>query len=66
MNKIETREDFIKRTNHIEKNVKNIKTIVSSANKYQIAAYDFEELDEITIELDNKIHQVRELISELE
>ncbi|MFV0499644.1 MAG: hypothetical protein ACK5NF_06410 [Bacilli bacterium] len=63
---IETREDFIKRTSYIEKSIKNIKTIVSSANKYQIQDFEFDSLESNISEIENKIYRISTLVKELD
>lgn len=63
---IETREDFIKRTSYIEKSIKNIKTIVSSANKYQIQDFEFDSLESNISEIENEIDRISILVKELD
>lgn len=62
---LKSRDDLIKRINFVEKNIKNIKTKASSANKYQINDFDFEELEEevisVEIILDKLLSKIKEL-----
>lgn len=63
---VQTRDDFIKRTNYMEKNIKNIKTIVSSANKYQINDFDFEEVEGTVDSIEFSLKKLQQLVKELD
>lgn len=63
---VQTRDDFIKRTNYMEKSIKNIKTIVSSANKYQINDFDFEEVEGTIDSIETSLKKLQATIKELD
>lgn len=63
---VQTRDDFIKRTNYMEKSIKNIKTIVSSANKYQINDFDFEEVEGIIDSIETSLKKLQATVKELD
>lgn len=63
---VQTRDDFIKRTNYMEKSIKNIKTIVSSANKYQINDFDFEEVEGTVDSIEFSLKKLQQLVKELD
>lgn len=63
---MQTRDDFIKRTNYMEKSIKNIKTIVSSANKYQINDFDFEEVEGTIDSIETSLKKLQATVKELD
>lgn len=63
---VKTRDDFIKRTNYMEKSIKNIKTIVSSANKYQINDFDFEEVEATIDSIETSLKKLQATVKELD